>query len=199
MAYKEWPVDLVPNSNSIMLTQPTFQYTSNFTGVTQTSYHPGAKWTVSMSFIDMPDWKRRMLSAFVNGMQGRLEAVKIYDHTRKSNPAMGAPYVSGDSQKGRNLLTMGWLPNMRVLRMGDQFTVNNELKEVSEDIWSDGNGTATIYFNPPLRKPPPNSATLETEKPYMLATLTADGAKFSNTPGVFTSVDELEFEEAIYK
>ncbi|HIF9075765.1 TPA: hypothetical protein ACX6NV_000596 [Photobacterium damselae] len=199
MPYREWPSDLVPSKNSIKLVQPTFTYESNFTGAIQTSYHPGAKWVLSMTFENLPDHKRRVLSAFLNGMQGKLEAVKVVEHTRRGYPVPGMPVVSGDNNTGRNLLTMGWLPSVRVARIGDVFTVNNEYKQIDRDIWSDINGTATLFFNPPLRKIPPNSAPLEFENPYILANLDSDGINESTVPGRFTSFEEITFTEAIYK
>ncbi|CAM0043690.1 distal tail protein [Vibrio phage K394] len=199
MAYREFPAELVPNENSLILNYPSFGFTSAFTGVQQNIIHPGARWTLEMTFTMLQGRRKQMLSAFLNGMQGRVEAVKVYDHSSEGRPPMGVPTVSGDGQLGRKLLTMGWIAGQKVLSIGDQFTVNNELKEVSEDVWSDINGFATIEFNPPLRKSPPNSAPLETEKPYMLATLGMDGVGRTNSPAGFGSFETITFKEAIYR
>lgn len=199
MTYKTFPTQLVPASNSMMLTQPTFSFTSAFTGVDQNVTHPGARWTLEMTFNMLQGREKRILQTFLNGLGGKTEAVKVYDHSREGRPAMGAPAVSGDGQYGKSLLTSGWMPNQKVLEIGDLFTINNELKEVDEDIWSDQNGFATLSFNPPIRKVPLNGALIETEMPYMLATLDADGIAVSNSPVGFGEFETLVFREAIYK
>lgn len=199
MAYREFPADLVPNENSLMLSYPSFGFTSAFTGVQQNVIHPGARWTLEMTFTALQGYRKSKLSSFINGMSGRVEAVKVFDHSNEGRPPMGAPAVSGDGQLGRKLLTSGWIPSQKVLEMGNQFTINNELKEVSEDVWSDINGFATLEFNPPLRKAPPNGAPLETENPYMLATLDMDGLQRTNGPAGFSTFETLVFKEAIYR
>lgn len=199
MAYREFPAELVPNENSLLLTYPSFGFTSAFTGVQQNVVHPGARWTLEMTFTSLNGYRKNMLSAFLNGMYGRVEAVKVFDHANEGRPPLGSPAVSGTGQTGRKLLTSGWLPNQKVLEIGNQFTVNNELKEVSADAWSDENGFCTIEFNPPLRKSPPNSAELETENPYMIATLDMDGVVRTNSPAGFASFETITFKEAIYR
>lgn len=199
MTYRQFPSQLIPNENVMYLSQPSFSFTSAFTGVNQNVSMPAARWTLEMNFTPLVGQKKRILSAFINSLGGRVEAVKVFDHAREGKPAMGAPAVSGDDQLGRKLLTSGWIPNKKVLEIGDLFTVNDELKEVEQDCWADMNGFATIDFNPPLRKSPPNSAALETEKPYMLATLDGDGVKLTNSPAGFGQFETVVFMEAIYK
>jgi hypothetical protein len=169
------------------------------TGVNQNVIAPGARWQIEMTFNLLQGSNKRILQTFLNSLSGRAEAVKIYDHSRDGRPAMGAPSVSGDGQTGKRLLTIGWIANQKVLEMGDLFTVNNELKEVMEDVWTDDQGIATITFNPPLRKQPPNGALLETERPYMIATMDADGIGVSNMPVGFGEFESVVFSEAIYK
>lgn len=197
--YKEFPKELVPNSNSMILEHVTFNFESAFTGVEQHVTHPGARWTLNMNFTPLKDNRKRILSVFLNSLGGGAEFVKVYDHAREGKPPAGAPVVSGDGQTGRKLLTQGWLPNQRVLELGDLFTVNNELKEVREDIWSDDNGFATLSFNPPLRKSPPNSAEIITENPYMIATLGSKGVEMTQQALGFGTFEKITFKEAIYK
>lgn len=195
----EFPLEIEPAENETILTQPSFSFKSAFTGVQQNVTHPGARWSISMSFPPFFGYKGRLMRAFCNSLQGSVQPVKVYDHSREGRPPMGAPAVSGDGQMGRSLLTNGWIPNQKVLEIGDLFTVNDELKEVSEDCWSDINGTATVKFNPPLRKSPPNSAPLETERPYMIGTLDGEGVSVRTPPGGLIYIGDVTFLEAIYK
>jgi hypothetical protein len=199
MTYKTFPTELIPASNSVMLTSPTFGFTSAFTGVEQNVVHPGSRWTIEMTFPTLHGRQKRILQAFLNGLHGKAEAIKVYDHSRDGRPAMGSPAVSGDGQTGKRLLTSGWIPNQKVLEIGDLVTVNNELKEVSEDAWSDQNGFCTVAFNPPLRKQPPNGASIETQHPYMIATMDADGIAIENRAMGFAEFETIVFKEAIYR
>lgn len=197
--YRQWPDELIPATNTMILTQPSWGFTSMFTGVQQNVIHPGAYWTIEMTFPDLEGRKKRIMSAFVNGMQGRVETIKVFDHSREGRPAMGNPTVSGDGQYGRVLMTGGWLKGQRVLQIGDYITVNNELKEISQDIWADDEGFAILKFNPPLRKQPANGEKIETERPYLLATMQSDGIKVTNSPCDFGSFETIVLKEAIYK
>ena len=199
MTYRSFPQELIPASNEIRLDSPTFSFTSAFTGVNQNVSHPGARWTITMDFPLLQGRQKRVLQAFLNSLSGRAEAVKVYDNSREGRPTMGAPGVSGDGQLGKTLLTSGWIPYQKVLEIGDLITINNEMKEIDEDIWSDATGFATLSFNPPLRKAPPNGASIETQNPYMLATLDAEGIGLSNSAAGFGQFESITFREAIYR
>lgn len=199
MTYRSFPQELIPASNEIRLDSPTFSFTSAFTGVNQSVIHPGARWTLTMEFPKLQGRQKRILQSFLNGLSGRAEVVKVYDNSRDGRPAMGTPGVSGDGQLGKTLLTGGWIPHQKVLEVGDLVTVNSELKEIADDAWSDQNGFATLSFNPPLRKSPPNGSSIETERPYMLATLDSDGVGVSNSPAGFGQFETIVFKEEIYR
>lgn len=70
--------------------------------------------------------------------------------------------------------TRDWLPSRRVLAMGDYVTVNDELKEVLEDVWSDAGGLATLRIGPWLRWSPPSGATVNHTAPYAIMRLDDD-------------------------
>lgn len=152
-----------------------------------------------MVFPTLQDYQARVLSAFLNGLQGRAGICKVFDDNNIGKPALGVPAVMGDGQTGRSLLSTGWVPNTMVMNIGDTFTVGDEYKECSEEIWSDINGNATLKFNPPLRRSPANSASIEVERPYILAQLDMDGVARSNANMHYSEFDELKFREFIYK
>ncbi len=72
----------------------------------------------------------------------------------------GTPLVNGGSQTGTTLVTDGWSNSTLVLKKGDYFVVNSELKMVTADETSDGSGNLTINFEPALRSSPSNNAGL---------------------------------------
>ena len=78
----------------------------------------------------------------------------------RSGSGGGTPLVNGSSQTGSSLITDGWPASKTVLRAGDYFSVNGELKQVTSDVLSDGSGNATIPFKPFLRGSPADNAPL---------------------------------------
>lgn len=104
--------------------------------------------------------------------------------------------VSDANQTGTQLGSKGWTPGILVLRTGDYFTVNDELKMVTADVTSTAAGTAVIPFAPMLRASPPANGKIEVAKPYGIFKLKDNQQGAGNrVPGVFTSYT-LEFEEA---
>lgn len=199
MNYPQFPSDLIPLETTISLVQPSFSFESEFTGVEQNVYHPGARWLIEMSFNTLTEAKWRRLSVFLNNLQGKAGVCAITDHSRDGSPTKGTPYVSGDNQTGRQLVTAGWLPKRLVMKLGDLITVNDELKELNEDVWSDINGAATFSFNPPLRKSPPNAEPIITLSPYVLVKLDMDQFARTNQAMQLATFDTLKFSEVIYK
>ena len=193
---KEFPD--IPSASTFSLYFPSFSFESSFTGVQQNAPMLGAHWKVKMSFPLKKGRDQMRLRAFVNGLNGRIGTVKIFDVTRQGRPAMGAPVVTGDNLKGKRLPTLGWVPGQIVLRAGDLFTVGNELKEIEDDIYSGVDGSAVLKFNPPIRNSPANSAPIITRNPYAVCRLAMDQVDIANQLGGFADFGELDFVEAIY-
>ncbi len=101
--------------------------------------------------------------ASLDGEYGR---VKVRDWGRSGRTPAGVPVVDGANQTGTQIQSKGWTPGTVVLRQGDYFTVNDELKMVTADVTSAANGTAMIVFAPMLRGSPPANAVIEIAKPY---------------------------------
>nr|CBA76630.1 conserved hypothetical phage protein [Arsenophonus nasoniae] len=96
------------------------------------------------------------------------------------------------------MLTRGWKKNLIVIRKGDYLTIGDELKIVTDNVFSDTNGNASIPISPMLRYAPKVNDKLETLSPFGIFKLTTnDQGSFQYRPGVFTHVT-LEFEEALY-
>lgn len=199
MDYPQFPADLIPLETTISLVQPSFNFKSEFTGTEQNIYHPGARWLIEMSFNTLTEDKWRKLSVFLNNLQGKTGVCAITDHSRDGSPANGSPYVSGDNQTGRQIVTAGWQPKKLVIKLGDLVTINNEMKEVIADVWSDANGAATFNFNPPLRNSPPNSEPIITINPHVLVKLEMDSFARTNQAMQLAEFDTLKFSEVIYK
>jgi hypothetical protein len=152
----------------------TFQ--SPLSGTIQRAVKAGSLWIARYS---LPRMKRNdaveWLSFFAQ-LEGRANTFNAFDPEGKElrGTGIGTPLVNGASQTGSSLVTDGWGANQIVLRTGDYFSVNSELKMVTEDILSDGSGNATINFKPFLRNSPTNNAPLIINNPVVEMFLSQD-------------------------
>src|SRR5690606_27148518 len=136
--------------------------------------YPGARWRCQLSFGTLRPEEERMLSTFINRLGGRAGRFRLSDLYRVPSVKRGNPVVDGGGQTGKLLRTRGWIPSKRVLRMGDYITVNDEMKEVLEDVWSDAGGKAVLRVAPWWRFSPPNAATVNHTAPVAIMRLDDD-------------------------
>ena len=196
MAALEWPADVCPSSLTWRPESNTKTFRSPFNGASQTVRFPGARWICSLTFNNLTDDKSRRLDALVADLDGEYGRVKIRDWGRDGREPAGSPVVSDPNQTGTLLGSKGWTPGTLVMRTGDYFTVNDELKIVTADVTSSASGTAIIPFAPMLRSSPPANSRIEVARPYGIFKLKDNQQGAGNrAPGVFTSYT-LEFEEA---
>lgn len=196
MAALEWPADVCPASLTWRPESNTKTFRSPFNGSSQTVRFPGTRWVCSLTFNNLSDAESRRIDALVADLDGEYGRVKIRDWGREGRAPAGNPLVADANQTGTSLRTKGWTPGVVVLRTGDYFTVNDELKMVTADITSAGDGTASIQFAPMLRSSPAANLHIEVANPYGVFKLKDNQQGTANrVPGVFTSYT-LEFEEA---
>lgn len=88
------------------------------------------------------------------------------DYVSRRGVGTGTPLVQGGSQTGSSLVTDGWTINTtNIMRDGDYFAVNGELKRMTADVNSNGSGVATLQFEPPLRVSPADNAPITVTSP----------------------------------
>jgi hypothetical protein len=96
------------------------------------------------------------------------------------------PYVYGAGQTGTQLVVWGWQESITgILKAGDFFSVNGELKMITQDANTDALGRTTLHFEPPLRSAPPDLAQLDLDAPTGTFMLTEDIVQWSTSgPGL---------------
>ena len=196
MNYPELPECLRPSSMEMTLKSNVKAHVSPFTGTTQTVGWRGSRWALSMNFDNLSEWESRQLEAFMFGLDGMAGRAKLRDAGRNGVVPRGNPVVFGAAQLGTILATSGWQPEAKVLEVGDYLTVQDELKQVTKDAWSDINGRATIEFTPQLRNPTNNGAPVEVREPYGIFMLDANDNGVSRKPAFMSSIN-LKWVEAI--
>lgn len=158
------PTTISPQSARFGLVTNTRSFVSPLSGAVQTTAMSGARWTATYTYPPMTHAEAGEFLAFLISLQGSENRFNAWDplHKLKGNRGTptGTPLVNGGSQTGTTLVTDGWSNSTLVLKKGDYFVVNSELKMVTADETSDGSGDLTINFEPALRSSPSNNAGL---------------------------------------
>jgi hypothetical protein len=136
--------------------------------------------------------------AFFSAMLGQKNTFSSYDPEAKlpRGASGGTPLVNGASQTGTTLVTDGWPNSTLVLKAGDYFVVNSELKIVTSDATSNGSGQLTISFSPDIRTSPSDNAPLTVSNwtiPMILASDTETMWE-TNEHGVYLPKSFVAFE-----
>lgn len=143
-------------------------FTSPFTKSTQRVALSGSRWFTTISLPTMKRAHAAEWQAFFYRLEGMANTFNAYDPDARTprGQAGGTPLVKGASQTGSSIDVDG-CPNNIVgwLLPGDYFSVNGELKMVTEIVSTDGSGEATINFKPALRNSPADNTALTLENP----------------------------------
>lgn len=137
----------------------------------------GARWSLSVTLPRMNRQQAAPWQAFLLGLEGQVNTFSGFDPDTKyprGNVAGSTPLVKNGSQTGSSLTTDGWAASTVVLKAGDYFSVNGELKMVTSDVTSDGSGNATVSFKPALRSSPADNAPLTVTNATCTMILTDD-------------------------
>ncbi len=191
----------VPNftTSSFYLQFNTQQFESSLSKAVQRVQLSGPRWVASFS---LPAMTRETVSewiTFFNNLRGNLNTFDAFDPEGKipRGSAGGIPLVNGASQTGSSLITDGWpISTTGILLKGDYFSVNNELKQITQNIDTDGSGNATLVFEPNLRNSPPDSTPITTDNATVEMILPNDDvAIFTSDPnGIYLPKSFSAFE-----
>ena len=175
MAILSFP-NVSADSESWQMIANTQVFTSPLNGASQTASLPGARWGATLSYTNRDGVEAKKLQAFLTALRGRAGRFYLSPHDSTPNgTAAGSGVVNGSSQTGGSLITNGWDINQPLLlAAGDYIEVNGELKQVSEDVASDGVGSATITFSPDLNQSPPSAAQIISTNPRAVMRLEDD-------------------------
>lgn len=128
---------------------------------------PGARWRASLPFTHPTSDNARELTAFVTAMRGKTGRTKVVPYAAKTTRGTpsGSPTVNGGGQTGGTLVTQSWPISTTVLRAGDYFEVNGELKMITADATTDAGGNVTLQFSPNLHASPTTGAAITYTNP----------------------------------
>ena len=157
-------------------------FTSPLSNSIQVSELTGARWYATFNLPPMKKDNALEYIGFLQRLQGRVHSFSGYDPNHRSPSGTygnSTLLVNGASQTGTSLITDGAQASTLVLKAGDFFSVNSELKMVTANATSDGSGNLTINFVPSLRSSPSDNAGLTLVNPVCTMKLTGDSTSYN--------------------
>lgn len=182
---------VTPNSVKWGLRGNAQVFRSPFSGATQTAGRTGALWTASITFNNLDGANRAIVTSFLAALEGSRHRFTMQNYAAPQRGILtGTPLVNGANQTGNTLVTDGWTNSQTgIIKAGDFFTVNGELKMCTADANSGATtGPATITFTPPLRTAPADNAAITVSSPTGTFLLDANSVSWDDSPGILTSV-----------
>lgn len=147
------------------------EFRSDYTGKRQVVAWPYALWVFTAQTIPYDHAEAGKLRSFLARLKGRVnlwrQPIPGAYNTAGYTGTNGT--VSGSHVAGQTTLTIqGVTPNVLILRDGDYFTVNDELKIATADVYSGPTAQALVTFEPSLKRAAPNGVPVELKAPYVL-------------------------------
>lgn len=143
-------------------------FTSPVNRAVQRRERSGARWRMTLTLRAMNQADAAKWIAFFLKLRGMSQTFCAFDPDWAVNrgPGTGDPLVKGAGQTGNTLLIDGCTAGVAGwLRAGDYFSVNGELKRLTEDASTDGSGETTLTFEPFLRNSPTDNAVVTVSGP----------------------------------
>lgn len=165
----------------------TQEHVSPLTGAVQTQELPGAHWQARVEYLNVTESDCRLLWAFIGVMRGRAGRVYVPNFGRPTPEGVGGGtvYVGGSGQVGATLhvagcplSTAGWLVP------GDFVGVGGRMYLVTDDVDSDGTGSADIPLAPPIATAPTDLSTVVTDRPTVTMMFAGDRQGWTYEPGL---------------
>ncbi len=190
-----WPSTVVPNDMSVEFASNAARFVSPFTGTPRGIGRDAELLRVTMSFRFLRSAShsfgaaavenaRSTLMGFLAKVNGPEHRIELPMFARNNLGSWGGtPLVAGANQTGKilNVDSSGAGTSSAYAFAGDWFTVNGELKMVTEtaNIVADA---ATLKIWPPLRTSPANNAAIDHTTPTGIFMLEGDQV-WLNQPG----------------
>jgi hypothetical protein len=141
----------------------TQRFESPITKAVQRKKLGGGRWMATYTLPRMNRRQAAVWKAFFNTCEGSANAFVAFDPDciTPLGAGTGTPLVKGGSQTGSTLNIDGCTASVtNWLMAGDYFTVNGELKQLTQNAGTNGSGETTLSFKPALRSSPADNAPL---------------------------------------
>lgn len=173
-------------SSTFGLEENTETFESPISNTIQVLARTGARWYLTINYAPLKRADAQVVIAFLTKLRGRVNSLNGFDPNATSplgDVSGSTLLVNGASQTGNSLICDGAEASTLVLKAGDYFEVNNELKMVTDDATSDASGDVTINFSPSLRSSPSDNSSITTTNPNCEMKLVDDNVTWSQGVG----------------
>lgn len=110
---------------------------------------PGKRWRAVLQWKSTPFEVGADLRAHISKLNGREHTFLVTPKEKRRGLGGGNPVVSVANQTGAEIVTDGWpVGTTGVLLPGDFISIDDRLYEITDQVDSDGSGTATLKLWP---------------------------------------------------
>ena len=194
-----WPVTAEPDGAEFRLITKSQIFSSPLSNIEATGSIPGDRWAGTLVYTNRGGTSGetlKILARQVRGAAGRI-TLPMWDRIAIFGTGLGTPVVSGADQTGYTLNTTGWTASQTgALKAGDFFSINGEVKMLTEDADADGSGDATLTFVPALRASPADASPLTIDTPRITCRIKGDGIPVNISANMIYGFT-IDFEEII--
>lgn len=141
--------------NSFKLQRATNKLRSKFTAQAQTVKYPFAVWMLDATLVEVDGRDAGRVRSFLVQLEGQANSFRlpVPGYWRPSTGYNADAFANAAAARASSITIVNLATSQPILREGDYFTINDELKMVTADAASNNAGIAVINFKPPLRKP----------------------------------------------
>ncbi len=127
---------------------------SPVSGYEHITENPGERWKIQYHFKVLFADEAKLLRQHLAKLRGSVNKSRLYDtlFTAQGGSWGGTPVINGAGQYGMYVDARGFLPNQIVAEALDRCLIGSQLMEISDDVSSDSNGYARLYFTNELRQ-----------------------------------------------
>lgn len=152
---------------------------SSYTGKRQVSRLSYALWVFEGRMPSLSQEAAAPWRSFLARLEGQVNTFKlpvpgVAGPLSRYSGAVGKPAAPLSGVGASSVYTNGWQPNTLLLKDGDYFNIENELKLCTADVMSNASGQATILFAPPLRRTATTGDILELQAPFVVVSAQND-------------------------
>lgn len=144
---------------------------SKYTGQGQTIVFPFAVWFLKGTLVDYDGLEAGKIRSFLVQLDGQANTFRL-PVPGFSKPMTGysanAQLKTAAAARASSITIKSLTPLASVFAEGDYFTINDELKLVTQAVAANGAGEATVSFKPPLRKAAAVNDAIITQNPTCL-------------------------------
>lgn len=190
---------ITPTTNTFELVSNTRTFQSPLTNAVQTTSRKGSLWKATLTFNNLVGADRKVMQAFLVGLNGQEHRFTLHDHSHTKRGAGGGTLaVNGGSQSGSSLICDGATASVtNYLRAGDYISFNNELHMITADANSDSSGNITLSIAPPIRKTPPDDTVVDYSEPVSGVFMLAGPASWDTTQSIASNYTVEAIEDVL--